>query len=240
MNALCLTFVLLFQFIASTSGSTKTRVTQAPRIVTTTTSAPSNEEDNATDGEATEENEDLPAVKQPVRPSVSGRKVVTRVTTRPTTEADRATPSIVTSTPGRRIVSKTRIENMPVPRPVSFSRKSSKTTSVADEEPAIETTTLEPIPVPAFEPTRRSAKPIIQSISVDNEDNDEETNESELPPKRSVKNAERIYTSDLAKFSSRVRYAERPSNRQRSSLSSYSPPLLEPNNESFIEINRIK
>lgn len=232
----------------------KTRVTSAPRIIPTTTSAPIVEEKD----DEEEEKIDLPAPKQPVqpssRPSLSGRKVVVRVTTRPsiveTTTQSEIVSSVVTSTPSaRRVISKTRIENVPKPQPFSMSRKSSKTSPpkeqpLADEN---ESTTLEP--VPAFESTRRSVNPIIQSISVDNE---EDANDSELPRSSSTRrtSAAHISSSDLAKFSSRVRYAERTPNRSisrsRSSnspsrySSSYSPPLVEPNETSFVEINRIK
>lgn len=204
---------------------TKTRPTQAPVVPreSTATEAPLAEEKD-------EEPDVIPEAKTPV---AGGRKVVNRVSPRiVTTQA--TTPAAP-----RRPISKTRIESMTVPKPVSFTR--SKTSQPKQREQPIETTTLEPIPVPAFEPTRRSAqKPIIQSITVDNE---EESESDQLPRKKTIRRRvvkrTRLYSSDLAKFSSRVRFAERaPAGPIK--FSSYSPPLINPNDANFIEINRIK
>lgn len=215
------------------SGSTKTRPSSSSSrpVLRTTTSGPLDENEESVD----EKSDLLPAKPEVPRPL--GRKVISR---RPNTEQpSSALPVSIVTTPtsvnvnNRRVISKT---NMAVPKPVSFNRRS-KT-----RDQAAETTTLEPIPVPAFEPTRRSVNPIIQSITIDNE---EESSENlQLPRKKSaVRNVGRIYTSDLAKFSSRIRYSERQPLNSQLKFSSYSPPLIdslvEPN-EPFIEINRIK
>lgn len=182
-----------------------------------------------------EEPDEIPEAK---KPAVSGRKVVNRVSPRiVNTEATTLPAPTAASQAPRRPISKTRIESMTVPKPVSFTR--SKTSQPKQREQPAETTTLEPIPVPAFEPTRRSAqKPIIQSISVDNE---EDSDSDQLPRKKTIRRrvVKRIFSSDLAKFSSRVRFAERaPAGPIK--FSSYSPPLINPNDGHFIEINRIK
>lgn len=208
-------------------GSTKTRVSSSRPVLRTTTSTPLDEEG---------EEENLIPAKPAPAPRPVGRKVVVTKGPEQPSSVTTAGVSIVTTPTSvnvnnRRVISKT---NMAVPKPVSFNRRSKTREQV-------ETTTLEPIPVPAFEPTRRSTNPIIQSISVDNE---EETENLQLPRKKSaVRNAERIYSSDLAKFSSRIRYSERQPVNSQLKFSSYSPPLIdslvEPN-EPFIEINRIK
>lgn len=207
-----------------TPTGTKTRATQAPAIVRETTTEAALIE---------EEPDEIPEAK---KPAVSGRKVVTRVSPR-IVNTETTTQPAPTAAP-RRPISKTRIDSTTVPKPMSFTR--SKTSQPKQREQPIETTTLEPIPVPAFEPTRRSAqKPIIQSITVDNE---EDSESEQLPRKKTIRRrkvVKRIYSSDLAKFSSRVRFAERAA-AGPIKFSSYSPPLVNPNDESFIEINRIK
>lgn len=205
--------------------TTQARATQAPAVQreTTTTEAPLAEEKD-------EEPDVIPEAKTPV---LAGRKVVNRVSPRIVNTEATTLPTLAA-----RPISKTRIESMSVPKPVSFTR--SKTSQPKQREQPIETTTLEPISIPAFEPTRRSAqKPIIQSISVDNE---EEAESDQLPRKKTIRRRvvkrTRLYSSDLAKFSSRVRFAERaPAGPIK--FSSYSPPLVNPDDANFIEINRI-
>ena len=158
--------------------------------VTTTQSPPLSSEGDE------DEKPDIPAEVK--RPSLSGRKVVlNRVTPRIVENTTPTSIEILTSSTGRpRVISKTRIESMGVPRPVSFSKKS-KTSApkqpAAEEQPNEEVTTLEPIPVPSFEPTRArkpSQNPIIQSITIDNEEDSSsdaaEQPQTQRPPLRKV------------------------------------------------------